>query len=219
MHIFEVPSFSMVRVILSVCFVFEDLELAEWTLPPRSFQVIRGRKNLKTTKSLSGDISSTVRPRMLQVKDPFDLLNLLFIKGLFTPDSKRKSSRLLRGLRKEALFLFLNLTSSRWKIKICGRSTIWWRKVQNVLVSQRPCKFWGRAETQTRTLWSYLVLSWGLLPEEELFGKLRPQLCVSDFLDLLLRPWPRKALLSTSSVFMHQLWGTSVLASGLHSAR
>ena len=62
MHIFEAPSSSMVRVILSVCVVFEDLELAEWTLPPRSFQVLRGRKNLETTKSLSGNISSTVRP-------------------------------------------------------------------------------------------------------------------------------------------------------------
>ena len=145
----------MVRVILSVCFVFEDLELAEWTLPPRCFQVIQARKNLKTTKSLLGHISSTVRPRMLQVKDPFDLLNLLFIKGLFTPNSKRKSSGLLRGLRKEDLSRFLNLTSSRGKIKIFGRSTIWWRKVQYVLASQRPCKFWGRAETKTQAFWSY----------------------------------------------------------------
>ena len=50
---------------------------------------------------------------MLQVEDPIDLLNLLFIEGLFIPSSKRKSSRLLRGLRKEDLFLFLNLTSSK----------------------------------------------------------------------------------------------------------
>ena len=55
MHIFEVPSSSMVRVILSVCFVFEDLELAERTLPPRSFQVIRGRKKLENHQILVGE--------------------------------------------------------------------------------------------------------------------------------------------------------------------